>query len=55
MYGGEISGCFSIGGQPLYSFLSRIISVLVGGGLFAGCVGKNVGMLGRGGGVGVMY
>ena len=52
--GGGVSGFVSIGGQYINSFLSRIKTVFCGGGqgLFTGCVGKNVGMLGKGGGGG---
>ena len=55
MCGGGVSSCVSIGGHSLYSFLSGINYVFWGEGLFIGGVGKNVGMLGRDGGVGVMY
>ena len=51
--GGGLSGFVSIGGQSLYSFLSRIKSVFGGGVVvFTGCDGKNVGMLASVGGGG---
>ena len=57
MCGEGVSGCVSIGGYPLYSFLSGINYEFWGEGVFTGCVGKNFGMLGWGwgGGVGLMY
>ena len=46
MFGVGVSSCVSIERLSLYSFLSEIKCVFWGEGMFTGCVGKNVGMLG---------
>ena len=46
MFWVRVSSCVTIERLSLYSFLSGIKCVFWGEGMFTGCVGKNVDMLG---------